>query len=136
MAKPEARAIEEISAEIRGDGAQALYLVVGDRVLSEPAAIRIGEELAKKAGCDLEVHRRPAELASLLADLKTYSLFAAAKIVVALAQDVLAAAGAAAQLIDEALEVCPILVEEGAELTERQRRSTVRVDTSRATAFS
>jgi DNA polymerase III delta subunit len=120
MAKPKARTIEQISAE-------ALYLVVGDRVLSEPAAIRIGEELAKKAGCDLEVHRRPAELAPLLADLKTYSLFASAKVLVAIESAVLADAGAAAQLIDEALEVCPITVEEGEELTERQRRSASRL---------
>lgn len=119
--------IEDITRQIAEGGGEALYLVVGDRVLSEPAARRIGEALAAKAGCEPEAHRRPAELGPLLADLKTYSLFAPAKVVVAVETAVLADAQAAAQLIDEALEVCPISVEEDQVLSESQRRSASRL---------
>lgn len=127
MTKSESSTVEKISAEIGESGGGPVYLVVGDRVLAEPAAIRIGEELARTAGCELEVHRRPAELGPLLADLKTYSLFSPAKVVVAVETAVLADATAAAQLVDEALEVCPISLHEGEELTERQRRSASRL---------
>lgn len=119
--------MEQITTRIGEGRAAPLYLVVGDRVLAEPAAIRIGEELARAAGCELEVYRRPAELGSLLADLKTYSLFAPAKVVVAVETAVLADAAAAAQLIDEALEVCPVRLEEEEGLNERQRRCARRL---------
>lgn len=127
MAKSDAATVEEISTQIAEGRPGPLYLVVGDRVLAEPAAVRIGEELASKANCEVEVYRRPAELGSLLADLKTYSLFAPAKVVVAVETAVLADAAAAAQLVDEALEVCPVTVHEGEDLTERQRRSASRL---------
>ena len=39
------------------------------RSAEEPGAVRIGEALAKSAGCEVEVYRRPADLGSLLADL-------------------------------------------------------------------
>lgn len=106
---------------------QPLYLVVGDRVLAEPAALRLGEELATQVGCPLEVHRRPAALGSLLADLKTYSLFAPAKVLVAVETAVLADAEAAVDLVDEALEACPVSAETAAELTEVERRSACRL---------
>jgi len=127
MAKTDSATVEEISAQIAEGRPGPLYLVVGDRVLAEPAAIRIGEELARKAGCEVEVYRRPAELGPLLADLKTYSLFAPAKVLVGVETAVLADAAAAAQLIDEALEACPMSLEEGAGLSERQRRSASRL---------
>jgi DNA polymerase III delta subunit len=127
MAKPEPRSPDQITARIDEGEVGSLYLVVGDRVLAEPAAVRIGEELARQAGCDVEVHRRPAELGPLLADLKTYSLFAPAKVVVAVETAVLADAAAAAQLIDEALEAGAVELEEGDSLSERQRRSACRL---------
>ena len=127
MARAESTSIDEILRRIGAGEVGPLYLVVGDRVLAEPAAIRIGEELAARAGCESETYRRPAELSPLLADLKTFSLFAPAKVLVAVETAVLADAGAAAQLIDEALEVCPIHLEEGEELSERQRRSASRL---------
>jgi DNA polymerase III delta subunit len=127
MAKPDSTAVDQVATQIAAGRVGPLYLVVGDRVLAEPAAVRIGEALASQAGCEVEVHRRPAELAPLLADLKTYSLFGPAKVVVAVETAVLADAAAAALLIDEALEVCPISVGEGEGLSERQRRSASRL---------
>ena len=127
MAKSSSLSIDAISDEISETGVGSLYLVVGDRVLSEPGAIRIGEALAKSAGCEVEVYRRPAELGPLLADLKTYSLFASAKVIVAVETAVLADAQAAAQLIDESLESCPITVDDEVNLSESQRRSASRL---------
>ena len=127
MAKTESTTIETIRRQIEDQGVESLYLVVGDRVLSEPGAIRIGEALAEKAGCELAVYRRPAELGVLLADLKTYSLFASAKVIVAVETAVLADAQAASQLIDEALEACPISADEEAVLSDTQRLSASRL---------
>jgi hypothetical protein len=103
-----------------------LFLLQGDRVLAEPAAMRLAETLAAQAGCEVEVHRRPAELGRLLADLRTYSLFATAKVVVAIDSAVLADRGAAADLIDEAAEVLPITAP-AEEPTSRERRAARRL---------
>jgi DNA polymerase III delta subunit len=127
MAKLEPLTPDQIMARIGEGDVGPLYLVVGDRVLAEPAAVRIGEELARRSGCEAEVHRRPAELGPLLADLKTYSLFAPAKIVVAVETAVLADATAAARLIDEALEAGSVELDEDQALSERQRRSACRL---------
>ena len=127
MAKSKSLSIDAIADQIGRSGVESLYLVVGDRVLSEPGAIRIGAALAKSAGCEVEVYRRPTELGSLLADLKTYSLFASAKVIVAVETAVLADTQAAAQLIDEALESCPITVDGEVNLSESQRRSASRL---------
>lgn len=127
MAKSRSVSVEAIIDEIAASGVESLYLVVGDRVLSEPAGVRIGAALAQKVGCEVAVYRRPAELGSLLADLKTYSLFASAKVIVVVESVVLADAQAAAQLVDEALEACPITVDDGVELSEAQRRGASRL---------
>ncbi|MGB5478205.1 MAG: hypothetical protein WBO53_14460 [Thermoanaerobaculia bacterium] len=103
-----------------------LYLVAGDRVLAEPAAIQIGQALARSVGCELEVHRRPADLGLILADLKTYSLFAPAKVVVVIESSVLADSGAAAELLDETVEALPIGTEP-AELSGLERRAAGRL---------
>ena len=103
-----------------------LYLVAGDRVLAEPAAIQIGQALAKSVGCEPEVHRRPADLGLILADLRTYSLFAPAKVVVVLESSVLADSGAAAELLDETLEALPMNAE-SAELSAVERRAAGRL---------
>lgn len=86
---------------------EPVYLVAGDRVLAEPAAGRIGEMLAGQVDCQVEIHRRPAGLGSILADLKTFSLFASAKIIVAVETAVLADQRAAADLLDSAFETVP-----------------------------
>ena len=127
MTKTNRPDLEAVESAIAGGEVGPLYLVAGDRVLAEPAALRLGEALAAAAGCSVEVYKRPAELGPLLADLKTYSLFAPAKVVVAVETAILADAKAAADLIDEALEACPVSVEEGVELSERERRSASRL---------
>lgn len=103
-----------------------LYLVSGDRVLAEPAAIQIGQVLGKAVGCEPEVHRRPADLGAVLADLKTYSLFAPAKVVVVIDSSVLADSGAAAELLDETLEALPLSTQP-TELSGAERRAAGRL---------
>ena len=103
-----------------------LYLVAGDRVLAEPAAIQLGQALGKSVGCEPEIHRRPADLGSVLADLKTYSLFAPAKVVVVVESSVLADSGAAADLLDEAVEALPV-GRETVELSTAERRAAGRL---------
>jgi DNA polymerase-3 subunit delta len=100
--------LEAVLSSIGEGRIRPLYLVAGDRVLAEPAAIRVGQALAEAVGCSLEVHRRPASLASVLADLKTYSLFAPAKVVAVIESSVLADSNAAADLLDEAVEALPV----------------------------
>jgi DNA polymerase III delta subunit len=89
-----------------------VVLVHGDLVLAEPAAERVAAALAEALGCASERHRRPPSLAPLLQDLRTYSLFAAAKAVLVVDSAVFADRGAAAELIDDAAEVLPVTVED------------------------
>lgn len=96
-----------LSAIARGEP-QSIYLVHGDLVLAEPAAVRLAEALATAGGCGVEIHRRPSRLAPLLEDLRTYSLFAPAKVMVAVDTAVLAEKSAAADLLDEAAEALPL----------------------------
>jgi DNA polymerase III delta subunit len=100
-------AVDRLLETIDQGKREPVYLVAGDRVLAEPAAGRIGEKLAGLVDCEVETHRRPAGLGSILADLKTFSLFASAKIIVAVETAVLADQRAAADLLDSALETVP-----------------------------
>jgi hypothetical protein len=88
-------------------GLPPVCLVTGDLVLAEPAAGQIAAALASRVGCAVATHRRPADLLSLLADLKTYSLFAPGKVVLAVDTAVLADRSAAAALVDDAYEGMP-----------------------------
>jgi DNA polymerase III delta subunit len=127
MKKIDPAALDRVVGEIEQGRSGPLYLVTGDRVLAEPAGLRIAQALADSAGCGVEVHKRPAELGPILADLKTYSLFAAAKVVLAVETAVMADSDAAAHLIDEALEACPVRAAGGSDLSERERRSANRL---------
>ena len=128
-----------------GRGGQPVWLVHGDLVLAEPAAARVAEALATAGGCAVETHRRPAALAPLLDDLRTYSLFAAAKVVLATDSAVFADKNAAGDLIDAAREVLPLDIggAGGRSLSPREREAASRllqalhlfdVDPSRGTA--
>lgn len=102
------------------------YLISGDRVVAEPAAERLAEALGRRFECRPTVHRRPAQLLPLLDDLRTFSLFEPAKVVVAIESSVVADLGAAASLVDQAIQVLP--VEPGAgELTGRERNAAIRL---------
>jgi hypothetical protein len=108
-----------------GPAAQAC-LVHGDLVLAEPAAVRAAEALAKLHGCPpdrIEIHRRPATLSPILQDLRTYSLFGGAKVVLAVDTAVLADRSAAAALIDEAQEALPLASADALSGRERQAAS-------------
>jgi DNA polymerase-3 subunit delta len=87
---------------------QPIYLVSGDLVLAEPQARRLAEALAEKAGCTLESYRHPAGLGSLLEDLRTYSLFSTAKVVLVIDAAILADRKSAADLVDQAAEALPV----------------------------
>src|SRR5262249_54036235 len=86
------------------------------------------ETLAAAVGCAVETHRRPAALTPLLADLKTYSLFAPGKVLLAFDTAVLADKSAAAELIDEAQEGVPAAGASPASgLGPRERQAAVRL---------
>ncbi len=115
------RSLEEALEAIDGGRRAPLYLVAGDRVLAEPAAVRLGERLAGQAGCEVEVHHRPEGLGEILTDLRTFALFTTAKVVVAVDSAVLADLDAAVGLVAEAARELP--VDPDAELTAAQRRA-------------
>jgi hypothetical protein len=99
----------------------AITLIHGDLVLAEPAAARLAESLARPAGCTVETHRRPPTLAPLLQDLRTFSLFSAAKVALAVDTAVFADRAAAGELLDEAAEAVPA-AGAGRPLAARERR--------------
>lgn len=117
--------LDAVLKEVAAGRAQPVYLVGGDRVAAEPKATRLAEAIAQKAGCEVEVHRRPSRLDPIFADLRTFSLFASAKVVLAVDTAILADAKAAADLVDQAGEVLP--VDTSAELSPPQREAASRL---------
>src|SRR4029077_3387596 len=104
-------------------------LVHGDLVMAEPAARRVAEALASAAGLGaaaVEVHRRPVSLSPLLQDLRTFSLFATGKVLLAADSAVFADRGAAGELIDDAADVVPIAAD-GHSLSARERQAASRL---------
>ena len=99
---------DRILAAIQAGKSRPIYLVSGEPVLAEGAAHRIADALAKPHGAHVESHRRPSDLGSLLADLRTYSLFGGGKVSLVIDSAVLSDRRAAAYLIDQAAEVLPV----------------------------
>ena len=93
---------------VRGDGASQVFLLQGDLVLAEPAAAKVAEALAARHGGRVESHRRPLSLAPLLQDLRTFSLFGEAKVVLAVDTAAFADRSAAADLLDDAEDALPL----------------------------
>jgi len=118
--------IDQILQEVEAGKLHPVWLVSGDLVLAEPQAARLAAALAAKVGCEVERYRRPPRLATLLADLRTYSLFAPAKLILAVDSAILADRSAAADLIDQANEVLP-LADPDAELGQAQREGASRL---------
>ncbi|MBT8494874.1 MAG: hypothetical protein KJO07_17590 [Deltaproteobacteria bacterium] len=114
--------VESAIAEVQGGRIGPLYLVTGDRIVSEPAALRLGEVLAESFGCPVDVLRRPESLLPALDDLRTFALFDAGKVTVVVESSVLADEGTAASLVDEAIDVLPVGDQEVA-LGARERRA-------------
>ncbi|MCP4201969.1 MAG: hypothetical protein GY769_08555 [bacterium] len=121
---------ETLVASIGSDATSPLYLIAGDRVVSEPAAMRLGERLAEISGTRPEVRKRPEDIAAMLADLQTFSLFSSGKVIVAVDTALLADRDAAASLIDDAAKALPIATRgpgEAADLSPGERRAAVRL---------
>lgn len=107
-----------------------VVLVQGDLVLAAPAAERIAEALAKPAvsgNCAVETHRHPPSLSPLLQDLRTFSLFAAAKVVLAVDSAVFADREAASELMDDAADVLPLKETAGRALSAKERQAASRL---------
>lgn len=92
---------------VRAGTPSPLFLVRGDRPLAEPAAHRLAQGLATLWGTEPTTLRHPDDLADVVADLRTFSLFAEGKVVVAVATGVLADRAAAAELLAEARAELP-----------------------------
>ncbi len=116
---------DHLIAALSEDQIQPVYLVHGDLVLAEPAALRLGEAIAKMSGADLEVRRRPPSLTPILEDLRTFSLFAPAKVTVLIDSAAFANRSAAAALIDEIQEVFPL--SKAGDLTNKERQAASRL---------
>jgi DNA polymerase-3 subunit delta len=112
---------DDLAQRIARGERPAIVLVHGELVLAEPAAERLAAALAAAVGCAVELHRRPDSFAGLLQDLRTFSLFSAAKVLLAVDTSVLADRAQAADLIDEAAVVLP--VEADGDLNPRERRA-------------
>ncbi|MEZ5332224.1 MAG: hypothetical protein R2991_09290 [Thermoanaerobaculia bacterium] len=108
-------------AAAREGRAEPLQLVHGDRVVAEPAAVRIAQAIAERGGHEVEVVKRPPDLSRLLGGLRTLSLFGTGRTVVVVESSVVADRSGAADLIDEADEVA--VPERGAELSNAERRA-------------
>ncbi|HZI64540.1 MAG TPA: hypothetical protein VFE44_07150 [Thermoanaerobaculia bacterium] len=117
-------ALESVLREIAAGRAHPVYLVTGDLVLALPAAERLAGALAAAAGCAVESHRRPPRLAPFLEDLRTYSLFAPAKVILVAESALTADRAAAADLLDQAAEALPL---GGDELAPRGRQAASRL---------
>ena len=100
------RQIENLCARLGTGERLPVYLVTGDLVVSEPAALELAQALVGEEG-QFETHRRPAKLSALLNDLQTFSLFQSLKVVVAIDTAVVADRKSAAALVGEALKVAP-----------------------------
>ncbi|HSM12932.1 MAG TPA: hypothetical protein VLA66_02610 [Thermoanaerobaculia bacterium] len=87
--------------------APPLALVRGDRTLAEPAAQRLAAEIAAAWQVEPETRRHVEDLAGLVQDLRTYSLFAPGRVVVAVETGVLADRDASASLLAEARSALP-----------------------------
>ncbi|MEM8930150.1 MAG: hypothetical protein AAGE94_03200 [Acidobacteriota bacterium] len=118
--------IDRILEAVAGGTPLPVYLVAGDLVVSEPQATRVAEAVAQKVGCTVETHRRPGRLDQLFADLRTFSLFGSAKVVLAIDTAILADSRAAADLIDQAADA-PAVTEAGGELSGAQREAASRL---------
>lgn len=119
-----ADAVAGLLKALKSSPPHPVYLVHGDLVLAEPAARRLAEALAEKAGCGVDERRRPARLGHVLEDLRTFSLFEPAKVVLVVDSALCADRDAAAALVDQVAEVLPV---KGDQLSGREREGASRL---------
>lgn len=114
-----------------GHSGPQVCVVHGDLVLAEPAAVRAAQILADAHGLPrdrVEIYRHPSSLSPILQDLRTYSLFGGAKVLLALDTAVFADRNAAAGLIDDAAEALPLASNHAlAALGPRERQAASRL---------
>ena len=118
--------LDAILKRIAKGDVEPVYLISGDLVAAEPQATRLAQAVAERAGCAVESHKRPDRLSSLFADLRTFSMFATAKVVLVVDTAILADSKAAADLIDQAGAGLP-LDDVGGELGGAQREAASRL---------
>lgn len=106
--------------EIAAGKLRSFYLVAGESVLAEPAALRVAQAVAEAVGSEVQVLRRPVGLQTVLADLRTFALFGGGKVRMVLESAVLSDRGAAAYLIDQAVEALPVASGDGLSPKERE----------------
>jgi len=121
--------VHRLLAALGRDGASQVALVHGDLVLAEPAALEAAAALAARHGGLVEAHRRPPGLGPLLQDLRTFSMFGGAKVLLAIDTFVFADRSAAADLLDEAEEALPLAggADPAAALSVRERQAASRL---------
>jgi DNA polymerase III delta subunit len=122
--------VESFLSRLSRDSLLQVCLVQGDAVLAEPAARRIAQALAQGTGLSpeaVETYRRPANLASILQDLRTFSLFSPGKVSLAVDSAVFADRTAAGELIDDAAEVVPLADGGMRPLSARERQAASRL---------
>ncbi len=115
----------ELLRRVSGGLDRPVYLVSGEAVLASPLGHKVAQALAERRGCEVQSYKRPESLAQVLGDLRTYSLFEPAKVVLVEESGLFADRAAAADLLDEAVEVVP--VSDGDELTGKERRAAGQV---------
>ncbi len=93
--------MHELLAAIAAGRSEPVYLVHGDRALAEPSAVRLASALGESFGCVPQTLRRPDSLADVVADLRTFSLFADGKVIVVIESGVLADRASASELFEE-----------------------------------
>ncbi|MEA2603988.1 MAG: polymerase subunit delta [Acidobacteriota bacterium] len=122
--------VESFLSRLSRDSLPQVCLVQGDAVLAEPAARRIAQALAQGAGLPpeaMETYRRPANLASILQNLRTFSLFSPGKVTLAVDSAVFADRTAAGELIDDAAEAVPLADGGMRPLSARERQAASRL---------
>ena len=102
------RDLDTLLSSLANGPAAPVYVVASDLVLGQPAAEQLARTLAERASCKPEIHRRPPKLVPLLNNLRTYSLFATAKVILAIDTAVLTNREAAADLVDDAEAALPL----------------------------
>ena len=105
MAKP---SLNTLLKAIASGETNPVYLVSGDLVLAQPQAEKLAEALAEASGVTVESRRRPSRLGEILQNLRTFSLFDAAKVILVVDSAIFADRKAAAELIDQAEQALPI----------------------------
>ncbi len=99
--------LDQVLKVIAGGERNPVYVVSGDLVVAEPQAEKLAGALAESSGCAVETRRRPAGLGEILQNLRTFSLFDAAKVVLVVDSAIFADRKAAAELIDQAEQALP-----------------------------